>query len=114
MAMITIRLNDDEKEKLIRAAQEQGLSLSDYVRATLLGARTVRRKKSNCKELQLVAYELNKIGTNLNQIARRVNTTREIDIHALEQLARIEDMLVEIVRIIFSLKAESQEQEQVK
>jgi uncharacterized protein (DUF1778 family) len=38
MARLEVRLSFDEKERVIRAAVREGLSLSDYVRKRLLGA----------------------------------------------------------------------------
>jgi phosphate uptake regulator len=111
MGLITLRVSDDEKERLKQKADEKGLTLSDYVRAVILGSKSVKRKKATCEELKAVAYEINRIGVNINQIARRVNTTREIDIKVLEELSRIEDRLTEILKEILSLKAEPQQEE---
>lgn len=103
--MITLRVSDDEKERLRQRASEKGLTLSDYVRTLLKLKSKSKRKKATC-DLKVVAYELNKIGVNINQIARYVNINREIDLKVLNELSKVEDRLKEILS--FSLKVDPQ------
>ena len=73
---LTIRLLDDEQAELERRASEAGLSPSAYVRACALGDAGPRARRSPTVERTLAAQaiaELNKAGSNLNQIARAAN-----------------------------------------
>jgi len=97
MAWISFRLSEDEKEKVKQMAKDFGLSVSDYLRLQILNSPQLRRKKIQCREYEQLLREINKIGVNLNQIARYCNYKRDIDIAVLEALSRIEDELLKIV-----------------
>ena len=106
--ILATKLTQQEADEIRKRAEREGITISDYLRAVALN-KQIRSKKRDCKELSRVAYELNKIGTNINQIARYVNASREIDIKVLEKLSNVEDRLTEILKEILSLKAETQQ-----
>lgn len=62
-----LRLSPNEKEELEQRADRAGLSLSGYLRRKALGKPV--KTKVDGKALK----ELNRIGVNLNQLARRSN-----------------------------------------
>jgi beta-phosphoglucomutase-like phosphatase (HAD superfamily) len=66
---VKVRLTAKEKEELKRLAEEEGLTLSKYIRKQALKKR-VKKQTGLEKEIE---YELNKMGTNLNQMARALN-----------------------------------------
>ena len=86
---VTIRFTDDEYNQLKTKADELGISLSTYIRKKTLGNRGKISSKCD-KEL---LYEINRIGNNLNQIAKHCNTTKIIDKVVLKSLAEIEKKL---------------------
>jgi hypothetical protein len=65
-----VRLTKEEREHLKRLADESGLTMSDAVRACLAGREIRQRPPSEIKDLYT---EVNRIGNNINQIARSVN-----------------------------------------
>lgn len=75
---IRVRLTNREKELLIVRCRKEGYStLSDYGRAKLLLKREIRRIEASKEFSELMSqmdFELNKIGVNLNQIAKKLNT----------------------------------------
>lgn len=75
---IRVRLTAREKELLIERCRKEGYSnLSDFGRAKLLRKREIRRIETSEEFSGLMGkmdFELNKIGVNLNQIARKLNT----------------------------------------
>ena len=75
---IRIRLTNMEKELLIERCRKEGYStLSDFGRAKLLRKREIRRIEASqefSEMMRLMDFELNKIGVNLNQIAKKLNT----------------------------------------
>ena len=74
---ITIRLSSEERAIVDTAAERAGLTPGSYARRTLLGAETprqVRRPPVERRELVRLLGELGKIGGNLNQIAKAVNS----------------------------------------
>jgi hypothetical protein len=75
--VLPIRLSDEEHAVIEDAAARSGLMIGSYARQVLLGApapRQVRRPPIERKELGRLLGELGKIGGNLNQIAKAMNT----------------------------------------
>ena len=75
---IRIRLTRKEKELLTERCREEGYrTISDFGRAKLLRKREIRRIEASKEFSELMGqmdFELNKIGINLNQIAKKLNT----------------------------------------
>ncbi|MDD2306207.1 MAG: plasmid mobilization relaxosome protein MobC [Prolixibacteraceae bacterium] len=75
---IRVRLTNREKEQLTERCKKEGYStLSDFGRAKLLRKREIRRIEASKEFSELMGqmdFELNKIGVNLNQIAKKLNT----------------------------------------
>jgi len=87
----TVRLSELEHEKLLKMLQENNLKFSDYARARLLKYKI----KSKIDREQI--YHLNKIGNNLNQIAKAVNS-RNTKIQILEKLVDIERAIKDLTK----------------
>ena len=75
---IRVRLTNREKELLTEQCRKEGYSnLSDFGRAKLLRKREIRKIEASKEFSELIGqmdFELNKIGVNLNQIAKKLNT----------------------------------------
>ena len=74
---ITIRLSSEERAAVDTAAERAGLTPGSYARRTLLGAETprqVRRPPVEKRELARLLGAVGKVGGNLNQIAKAVNS----------------------------------------
>ena len=74
---LQVRLTETEKTALTTAAQQCGMSMSDYVRTRILGRRIQPRTSQpaagyQAMEPRLFAH-LSRIGNNLNQIAHAFN-----------------------------------------
>ena len=86
-AVVPIRLTEDERNSLVEAAKGRGLSLSSFVRAIV----TNRKLPSAiAPEINRLAYqELARIGNNLNQLVRAVNSglVKLLDRDILDQLS---------------------------
>ena len=76
--LICIRLSEMEKKLLLKRCHQEGyLTLSDFCRAKLVKRREIRKievSREFVRVTQKLDYELNKIGVNLNQVARQINT----------------------------------------
>jgi len=77
-AGIHIRLTALEKKLISDRSKREGyLTLSDFGRAKLLKRREIKKIEAGKEFVSLVCktdYELNKIGVNLNQIAKKINS----------------------------------------
>jgi hypothetical protein len=75
---IRVRLTNLEKKLLTERSLKEGYrTLSDFGRAKLLRKREIRRIEASQEFSELMGqmdFELNKIGVNLNQIAKKLNT----------------------------------------
>jgi hypothetical protein len=75
-------LTEAEEGLLAARAAEAGLSIASYLRAAALGDAGPRARRAPTIEKQALGdaiAELNKIGSNINQIARAANIGKEID-----------------------------------
>ena len=66
---LSVRLTAEEREHLDRLARESGLSLSN-IRPCINRTETRQRQPAEINDLY---REINRIGVNINQIARSVN-----------------------------------------
>lgn len=74
---ITVRLSLDEREQIDLAADRAGLTAGSYIRQRVLEGpleRQVRRPPVERRELARLLGEFGKIGGNLNQIAKSMNS----------------------------------------
>lgn len=78
--IIRVRFTAAEKNKLLDLAQNAGLTPSDFIRVQTVGAKnkTTKATKDRTALINLTA-ELNKVGSNVNQIARALNRKVETD-----------------------------------
>ncbi len=96
---LIVRLTQQEKEEIEqRCREELFLSLSDYARSRLFKQRLIKRivfPADYKNELHTMDYDLVKIGTNLNQIAKRLNayTTSMLDDNDLKVIWECNKML---------------------
>lgn len=72
---VEIRLTETEEKALLELAVECGLSISDHIRKAALGAKP-RVQKATPERAAFIKglAELGKIGSNVNQIAKALNT----------------------------------------
>lgn len=68
--MISVRLTDAERRKLSQICAVSGLPVSTVIRE-MIGGVTIRQRPP--QELHDLYVEINRIGKNINQIARKAN-----------------------------------------
>lgn len=94
--IISVRLDDTQARKLVQLCETSGLPVSTVMRKLISGVPIQQRPPGELHELYV---EINRIGTNINQIARKANAgfaTRE-DIQALKFLmGRIDEKMARI------------------
>jgi len=85
-----LRLSPQEKEELEARADRAGLSLSEYLRRRALG------KKIQTQIEGKALKEMNRIGVNLNQIARAANRGDLVDQQAREAIKELRALMDQI------------------
>lgn len=95
---LCLRLNADEAQRLIESARKCGLTRSAYLRRLIMN-KPVKARPT--KDIQKLIGEINKIGSNVNQIARSVNAgiaSPDTAAQSLFLLDRVYEKLDEAVR----------------
>ena len=93
MRTISAKVSDDFFEYVSELAEQKNLTISELIKQSILHSK-IEDKKAQ----QRIAYEINRIGNNLNQIARLCNMRRAVDIATLQELTIIEEQLKEIIK----------------
>jgi transposase-like protein len=74
-SVIQVRFTAAEKSRLVRTADERGFTVSDFIRVHSLNAAPLHRKASGQRaDLIKALAELGKVGSNVNQVAKALNT----------------------------------------
>ena len=72
---MTVRLNGDESTKVLSKIERSGLSKQEYILSSILNKKI--QERLNVDYFKLI-NEVNHVGTNLNQIARKLNSNKSI------------------------------------
>jgi hypothetical protein len=76
---LSVRMTDAEKETIKRRAAGYGMKVSDFARTVLLSdLKEPPPSRTDPAAIRALAWELSKVGTNLNQLARRANEAAKI------------------------------------
>ncbi len=110
---VRVRLTELEKRLLLKQSQKEGYrTISDFCRAKLVKKREVRKIEVSEEFVRITKkldYELNKIGVNLNQVARNINaqhvyqftaSDREVFMKVLQELRNCFSVLQNYMDII--------------
>ena len=87
--MLPTRWTPAEHEQLSQRARRAGLSRAAFIRLKTLGdegARSQKRPSKERRDLAQLLGELGKIGSNINQIARHLNSGGDMQRQFAEQL----------------------------
>lgn len=85
---ILIRVTDKEREIIKRKAARLGMTVSEYVRTTLIHSDNLNITMIDVGPIEKIATELHKQGVNLNQLMRFLNTYG-IDAYNAEETFRV-------------------------
>ena len=72
---MTVRLNGDEYTKVLSKIERSGLSKQEYILSSILNKKI--QERLNVDYFKLI-NEVNHVGANLNQIARKLNSNESI------------------------------------
>lgn len=86
-----VRLSPEEFARVTDKADKAGMATAAFMRAAALGdagPRAQRRAPADKETLLRILGQLGKIGSNINQIARRLNSGERADLPVLEEALR--------------------------
>lgn len=100
--VVATKLTEEEAKRVRELAKSKGITVSDFVRSKLLDLPiperiSPERLARKSEEFRKFLYEINKIGVNINQIARYCNQYREIDCEVLARLIEIREDLRDLL-----------------
>lgn len=95
---IHLRLGQEEMDLLKNKSESYGLSRSDYLRNLVVFGSVRAQSKLSDSQFQDLLNELNHIGVNINQIARRVNEARNADREDFDLLVLYYEQLMNLFR----------------
>lgn len=101
-AFIGIRLTDEERTVIEEGAEAMGLSIGAFIRKRAIGEAGERYRKrppADRAELTRLLAQLGKIGSNLNQMARRMNSGERIGAPHLDRALEAAAGALEAVRM---------------
>ena len=103
--MLRFRVTPEEREKIERKMQEYGTdNMAAYLRKMAIDGYVIRLE---LPEISEITGQLGKVGSNINQIARRVNSMGHVGIeeirHARKVLEEIRDGINSILTRLSSL-----------
>lgn len=93
----TYRVSDEDFELIKEKAEICNMKVSSYIVKSATEQIILVKNSAEYKDLII---EINKIGTNINQIARLANTVGNID---KNEIIKIQESLTEILKIVSSL-----------
>lgn len=91
-------INEAQDKKLKLLKQELGLNYGQIFRAV------IDRDYLYINLYNKICHELNKQGNNLNQIARHINTDKEIDKQILVELSKIREKQEQIRERLYEIR----------
>lgn len=98
---IAVSFSHEDFEKLSNEAESQSISKAELIRSHLdinfENKRTPTSKRVHKSINPQILYEVNRIGNNLNQIAKNTNEKKDVDIDVLLSLNNIEKMLMKLL-----------------
>jgi hypothetical protein len=101
---VTVRLTADERARLDSLSSRSGLAMGAFMRAAAFGEagpRAQRRPPADHRALRQLLGECGRVGNNLNQIARQLNTGGTTDVPELRAaLAAYLDIRAAIMRAL--------------
>lgn len=107
-ARIEVRCLKKEKEAIAKLAEQNDLTVSDYILRTCLNKKIIAKRVELFDELQKLSAELGKSGSNINQLAHhanRVSKVKEVDVSVIETMnLLIESYIKKQEEILISVK----------
>ena len=93
------RVTEDEKEMILNNSEKLGFQkFESYARKMLIDGYVIYLKSADDKDLKHLMSEVSRIGNNINQITKRVNTINKIYECDLEEIKQGQQEIVHLLR----------------
>jgi Bacterial mobilisation protein (MobC). len=88
VTILNFRCTQEEKEKIIQGAKRYQVGISEYIRMEMLKKENRFFDPEVSQKLKDMNWEINKIGTNINQIARICNSKKFVSRKEIEGILK--------------------------
>lgn len=93
------RVTENEKEMILNNSKKLGFkTFENYARKMLIDGYVINLKSVNDNDLKQLMSEVSRIGNNINQITKRVNTINQIYECDLEEIKQGQQEIVNLLR----------------
>jgi hypothetical protein len=96
MKKIKVFFEDVDYEQIKKLSDNEGVSMSEFIRNSV-GMTFKKTPKKTAKDVARILFLLSNMSNNINQIAKKCNTKKMVDIHTLYSLSDIEYMIQEVL-----------------
>ena len=93
---VLVYLSDAEKQHLVKQTAVAGLSVGAFIRKLIMGKEIRPRPPDEYVKL----LEINAVGNNINQIAHIANAERHISADKIEEVLKMQDEIMRLVRSV--------------
>ena len=94
---LKVWISEQESKLLEQKISELGITKSQYVRNCILYGSTVKKTLFSDERADRIIYEMNRIGNNINQIARFVNKEHSVGFDDYERIRKLVSALNELL-----------------
>ena len=93
---ILFRLNEQENQFFREQVAMSGYSAQEYMRRRLIEDQIIKPRPAG--EMAEIRRELSAIGNNVNQVARKVNSTGQVSVEDFQKVAQCLDNVWHLVK----------------
>jgi len=101
---VSVRLSTEEYQRIKELSEALGVSIGEIIRNKVFSGEFPRFRKERlekiCSEIPALVREVNRIGVNVNQIAKACNKGRVVDYAVLRQLEEISQQLASLLLLV--------------
>ena len=90
-------LSEQEAEIFEQKCKQLGISKSEFIRNCILYGSTVKKTLFSDERADRIIYEMNRIGNNINQIARFVNKDHSVGSDDYERIRKLVSALNDLL-----------------
>lgn len=92
------RVTENEKEIILNNSEKLGFkTFENYARKMLIDGYVINLKSTDDKDLKYLMSEVSRMGNNINQITKRVNTISQIYSCDIEEIKQSQQEIVHLL-----------------
>jgi predicted DNA-binding protein len=98
MKTISAKVSDEIYELVDELTKQKNITKSELIKQAILNSKITSGDREKLQLKRELLYEINRIGNNINQIAKYCNTKKAIDRVAVIELIEVKKLLQELIK----------------